>query len=117
LFRVTASNECGIYTDSTRIYLSSCDSCITVPNAFSPNGDGLNDKFYAIYKCPITNFHITIYNRWGQVVYESRDVKQVWPGTISGQYVEQGVYLYIIDYTPESSGIPNILKGNITVLR
>lgn len=114
---VTMSNECGTFSDSTRVYFSLCDECLTMPNAFSPNGDGINDKFFCIYTCPITTFHMQIYNRWGEKVYESWDVKQVWNGAREGMYLEQGVYVYIIEYTPESTGIKKMLKGNIHLIR
>lgn len=116
-YTVTMTNSCGTFSDSTRVTFSLCDNCIEVPNAFSPNGDGLNDKFYCIYTCPIKDFHIVIFNRWGEKVFESRDYKQVWNGAREGMYLEQGAYVYIIEYSPESTGIKKMLKGNITLLR
>lgn len=116
-YTVTMTNQCGTFTDSTRVSFSLCDNCIEVPNAFSPNGDGLNDKFYCIYTCPVKEYHIRIFNRWGEMVFESYDFRQPWTGTKGGLYLEQGVYVYLIEYAPESTGIIKSLKGNIHLLR
>ncbi|MBL7683008.1 MAG: gliding motility-associated C-terminal domain-containing protein [Flavipsychrobacter sp.] len=117
LFKVSVSNECGLYIDSTRVKFLPCDKCIHVPNAFTPNGDGVNDKFVVIQDCPIKSYHIRIFNRWGEQVFEARDVRQQWTGTETGLFAEQGTYIYIIEYTAESNNVPIILKGTISLLK
>jgi len=117
MLRVSVSNECGTYIDSTRVVFLPCDECIHVPNAFSPNGDGMNDKFGVVLTCPILSYHLRIYNRWGEQVFESKDVRHQWTGTETGLYADRGTYVYILDYVPESNGAPIRLKGNVTLLR
>lgn len=116
-YRLVTSNECGTYGDSTQVVFNPCEECLAVPNAFTPDGDDVNDKFGVFETCPISQYHISIYNRWGQRVFESRDVKQQWTGTIEGRYLERGVYVYVIEYTPETTHINKILKGTISLLR
>ena len=90
-------------------------SWLYVPNAFSPNGDGLND-YFATPGWYIKEYHLTIYNRWGEKLFESNSLYHSWDGTYEGNVVENEAYVYII----ESLGIDNIkrgYKGTVTVLR
>ena len=66
---------------------------IYIPNAFTPNGDGINDAF-GVKGEGIRNYHLYVYNRWGEVVFESTNPKQQWDGNYAGNPVEQGVYVY-----------------------
>lgn len=66
---------------------------IYVPNSFTPNGDGLNDTF-GIRGEAVQNFSIQIFNRWGDLIYESTDATSSWDGTYKGQNAPQGVYVY-----------------------
>ena len=71
-------------------------------DAFSPNGDGINDTYYV----PVTNlsgvkhFHMDIFDRWGQLVYTTNDVTQGWDGTYKGTPQPEGVYVvfFSIEY-------------------
>lgn len=66
---------------------------IYIPNAFTPNGDGINDGFQVKGE-GIRDFHIYIYNRWGEVIFESTNPKQAWDGTFQGRPVEMETYVY-----------------------
>jgi gliding motility-associated-like protein len=66
---------------------------IYIPNSFTPNGDGLNDTF-GVYGEAIKDFRIQVFNRWGQLIFESSDVTQRWNGVFDGQQVPQGSYVY-----------------------
>ena len=86
-----------------------------VPSAFSPNGDGVNDEFYVGHRL-VGNFHIEIFNRWGQLVYESSDPDFRWDGRgVSGQHVREGVYVYRIR-AQDLNGMREDRSGTITVL-
>jgi gliding motility-associated-like protein len=88
---------------------------IGVPNAFSPNGDGINDEVRVEGK-GIVELDFRIYNRWGQLVYEGTDPKQGWNGVFRGVPQEMEVYTYTVDARLiNGDRIP--LKGNITLLR
>jgi len=86
------------------------------PNAFTPNGDGLNDVF-EIKGTPITDFNLYIYDRWGGQVFSTHDFNTRWDGTnMSGEPVPAGVYLYQVtgtDYLLQ----PISFKGTVTVVR
>lgn len=67
------------------------------PNAFTPNGDGLNDDFRISLFRPCDTYSLNIFNRWGQEVFSSGDAANaVWDGTFHGAAAEQGVYVYLL---------------------
>ena len=75
------------------------DSKVFIPNAFSPNGDGVNDFF----RVPALNknklVRLTLYNRWGQVYFQTKDVALGWNGRFKHQEAEGGVYIYYLEMT------------------
>lgn len=64
-----------------------------IPNVFTPNGDGANDLF-AIKGNDVLSYHIQIYTRWGQLIFESNDIEKPWDGKYNGQFCPEGTYLY-----------------------
>ena len=87
------SYECAI--DSVEFDVSVSESMLTVPNTFTPNGDGANDEFRVVYRS-IKEFHIWVYNRWGKLVYKSNDPSKGWDGNINGRPASAGAYYYVI---------------------
>lgn len=89
---VTSSNNC---VDSI---LSEVDAVpayfLAIPNAFSPNGDGLNDFFGPEGYSRATAFEFDIYDRWGKLVFQSKDISKKWDGKINGVQASDGFYLY-----------------------
>ena len=88
---------------------------VYAPNAFSPNGDGLNDVF--IFKgIGIKAFKVLIYNRWGELLFQTDEINNVWDGTYKGKKLQTGVYLYKVkaisyqDVAIEKAGKLNLLK-------
>jgi gliding motility-associated-like protein len=104
-YTVTASNDCGQYTDTAVISLQICD--LEVPNVFTPNGDGSNDYFKLIYEIGVKEFSCVIVNRWGNTMrsFDKADFK--WDGKdASGKLADEGTYFYIIKAkTPGGSEI------------
>ena len=85
------------------------------PNAFTPNGDGLNDKFRPIFN-GYHNFHeFRIVNRWGQTVFESANSDPQWDGSFGGVPQDMGVYYYYISY--DCGGNTIEAKGDLTLVR
>src|ERR1041385_5129573 len=66
-----------------------------IPSAFTPNNDGINDVF-GVNGEGLQNFHIMVYDRWGQVIFETTNPHQNWDGKYKGVQVESGVYTYEI---------------------
>jgi len=71
------------------------ESSLYIPNAFTPNGDNLNDVLYTP-STNITTYHLVIYNRWGNLVFESHDAENGWDGTYKGERVKNDVYNYLL---------------------
>ncbi|MEO8403681.1 MAG: PKD domain-containing protein [Chitinophagaceae bacterium] len=92
-----------------------------VPNTFSPNGDGQNETFYPRGTGLYNVKSMTIFNRWGQIVFDRRnfainDPSLGWNGTFNGQKASADVYIYIIEVLCDNNTtIP--IKGNVTLLR
>jgi gliding motility-associated-like protein len=68
---------------------------LTVPNTFTPNGDGANDEFRVVYRS-IKEFHMWVYNRWGKLVYKTDNPDKGWDGNINGRPAAEGAYYYVI---------------------
>jgi len=88
----------------------------SVPNAFTPNGDGHNDVFclQGWTDC-ITNFSVLIFDRWGEKVFESTDPSFCWDGIYKGELMNSAVFVYLIKATKKKEQINK--KGNITLIR
>ena len=104
-------------TDATPLSVSIYESKLEFPNAFSPNGDGINDIFKAKdgYKS-ITEFHATIFNRWGQKLYSWDDPSGGWDGKFNGRDVSQGVYFLLVKARGADGRKFNI-KKDVNLLR
>jgi gliding motility-associated-like protein len=88
---------------------------IYVPNAFTPNGDNVND-YFRMRTIHIEKVEVVILNRWGQKLFESNDVSFKWDGNFKGQAVEMGVYVYKIKAWGESGKDYNLI-GTVTIYR
>lgn len=75
------------------------DCAVFMPNAFSPNRDGLNDVFRAKIQDDVSNFHLTVFGRWGQLIFETKDPAQGWDGTQRNTMQPAGTYLWTVTYT------------------
>jgi gliding motility-associated-like protein len=109
-------NNC---TKSDSIHITSCplNLYFYLPNAFSPNGDGINDVFRPIGN-EIVDFHLMVFNRWGQLVFETREPGNGWDGTSNGSYCEPGVYTYILTYgNAKTQGNTIKTTGSVTLIR
>ncbi len=91
-------------------------SKLSFPNAFSPNGDGKNDKFIAKECQNITEFHAYIFNRWGQKLFDWTDTADGWDGTYNGTPVKEGVY-YLLCKAKGSDGTTYNIRKDVNLLR
>jgi gliding motility-associated-like protein len=94
---------------------------VYIPNSFTPNGDGKND-FFEISGSGIKSYYCTIYNRWGELIFENKPAFQTvsgtveWDGSFIGSQVPEGIYLYQLKVIDLDNN-PHYLSGTITVLR
>jgi len=92
------------------------DTRLTIPNAFSPNGDGINDLFRITVQGYFRLSYLQIFNRYGQVVFESRDLTLAWDGTRNGTALPVGTYYWVIKGTDVHNAQVN-RSGSITLFR
>jgi len=110
---LTVTDTCRNQSATTVITF---DNCLPgVPTGFSPNGDNNNDMLY-ILGGDVNQLNFIIYNRWGQIVFETKDQTIGWDGTHNGKLVQSGVYAYILTVTG-NKGIVTSTSGSITVIR
>lgn len=113
LLLVTTANGCEDTIQKTVTVHP--DFAVYAPNAFTPNGDGLND-FFQVKGLGIKTYLLQIYSRWGDLIYESNNLEDQWDGKFNGEFVETGTYAYTIKY--ESMLNKNYsLEGTVTVMR
>lgn len=105
-------------TASDCIVVSIDFSCceLFVPNAFSPNSDGVNDDFSPFSSCFFEQYQLSIFDRWGQLVFKTSNAEDAWDGKFKAQPCEPGVYVYVLNirFSPEES---RELSGSLTLVR
>jgi gliding motility-associated-like protein len=92
------------------------DPILEIPTAFSPNGDGLNDLFRIEHSENFTLTSIRVFNRWGQVVFETTDISNGWDGTCEGREQGMGAFAVVVAGVG-AQGEAVVWKGNLTLLR
>lgn len=94
---VTDANGC-IGADSITITDSTCPQYAYIPTAFTPNGDGKNDRFHVIFAGPTSDFKLMVYDRWGRMVFATSDPTAGWDGTTGGTPQPAGTYVWVCIY-------------------
>jgi gliding motility-associated-like protein len=115
--RLVVQNDLGCL-DTASASITKLQSCfINVPNAFTPNGDGKNDYLYPLNAFMATDLEFRVYNRYGQLVFMTRDWTHKWDGTISGKLQPTGTYVWTLRYTDGPTGKPFFLRGSSVLIR
>ena len=120
LYRVTLSivNDKGCEDETYQDVYVNADLLVHIPNGFSPNGDGINDTYgLGGITQGVNKLQMTIYNRWGEIIFSSTNVADRWDGTYQGKPVPQGVYLYMIQYTNPKQTKWYYLNGEIHLMK
>ena len=93
------------------------EAFIKTPNAFSPNNDGVNDKLFLFFSGIESLEEYKIFNRWGEIVYESKDLKRGWDGTYNGMPQDEGTFTYYIVGRASETKKKIIQNGTFTLIR
>ncbi|NNV53831.1 DUF7948 domain-containing protein [Limnovirga soli] len=112
---LTTTNQFGCDSTVCQPVQAIIRPVLGVPNAFTPNGDGVNDKIF-VKAFGIDKMSWRIYNRWGQLIYTSNSISDGWDGKYNGVLQPQEVYVYVLDVT-FTDGTQSRKKGDITLLR
>lgn len=118
-YPIVINNQCGEFMKNYRVNVSNCDCPFFVPNAFTPDFDGVNDEFTIVHSCDLVSFEIQIFNRWGALVFESNNIEQSWNGSFNGEAAPQGVYTYRLSYKWDVYGEEHSESktGTLTLIR
>jgi len=117
-YSVTAYNDWCPASDE--ITINECGTEIWFPNAFSPDNNSINERFKPVILGILNTYKILIYNRWGQLLYESNDAYSGWDGTFQGSLCANGQYVYIVTYSMGAEAATQkqgVKRGSFTLLR
>jgi gliding motility-associated-like protein len=133
IFNTTWDNE-GIFTISVVHYTNGCvsnqqetvvvvENCpeelIYIPNTFTPDGNELNQVFLPVFTSGFDpyDYQLLIFNRWGNLIFESNDHKMGWDGTFNNAYAQDGTYSWIIRYGNVETDKKTEIRGFITIIK
>jgi len=115
-YQVTVNNQCGVKTSDIHVE-AICDAPIYIPNAFTPNADGLNE----VFRIPSTLLYklnsFQIYNRWGELIFNTTDINKGWNGNYNGLPQPIGIYNYIINMRSFKTGKTVQKTGSVQLIR
>jgi hypothetical protein len=115
-YRVTGVSATDGCQDSISIWVDKFGNGIAVPNAFSPNGDRVNDCFQMIFAVPPITYELHVFNRWGNEVFSSINHLECWDGKLNGVEQPEGVYVYYYKISTTECG--DIFSGgNVTLIK
>lgn len=121
VFVLSAVNSCGSEEEVILVEEVDCRCQFFLPNAFTPNGDGINDLYKGVFNCEPVAFEMNIFNRWGELVFTSRDPETGWNGEMleSGYFAPNGVYAYSVSYESRINNVIDhqTLNGHLTLIR
>lgn len=116
-YTVSVGNACGNALYSLAVGMEYCGPCRSyAPTAFSPNGDGNNDKFIIATECVFTHYDFRVFNRWGSQVFRTNAPWLGWDGMVNGSELPNGVYVWQMRYIAED-GTSNTLTGDVLLMR
>jgi gliding motility-associated-like protein len=118
LITLIASSEEGCKDTAYQSIIFRNDPFYYVPNTFVPDGNIINDVWYVVFSDPsnVRSFLVRVYNRWGEIVYESRDFTEGWDGTYRGNRAQDGTYIWIMQFEWEDKRVFDD-KGHVNILR
>ncbi|MEZ4979866.1 MAG: gliding motility-associated C-terminal domain-containing protein [Chitinophagales bacterium] len=113
---LTDANGCSAEANLT-VFVLERNVNLFIPDAFSPNGDGVNDVFRIIGQEDFSEIEMKIYNRWGELIHIGKDQNHGWNGTYKGREQEVAVYVYYVRAVSKYTGEEFVVSGNLTLIR
>ena len=102
IYWVEVTSYAGCKSSDTLEVIEDCLHDVVVPNAFSPNEDGINDIFSA-NAVSVKTFQMKIYNRWGEKIFISDSIKQGWNGAYKNSKCESAIYFWVVNYSMDGT--------------
>jgi gliding motility-associated-like protein len=119
LVSLQVSNQLGCSDTTSQVIVIEHDPVVFIPNAFTPDGDGLNNEFTAVFpeNMKLASYELSIYDRWGELVFYSQDPKQGWDASLAGYDAPDGVYSYLVKYKELGYVNKFQITGSVVVIR
>jgi len=115
LYWVTVVSRNCVLSDTIRV--NGGDFSLYIPNAFTPDKDGLNDVFKPV-GIGVTKYHLMIFTRWGDKIFDSTNMNDGWDGTYKGNLCQLSVYVWVLEYESPCSDVKNLRKyGTVMLLK
>jgi gliding motility-associated-like protein len=115
VYSLKATNECGNNVDEIEIKPGICK--IYIPSIFTPNDDYTNDELRIMGTETVTEFSFKVFNRYGQIVFETKDKEKGWNGKTKSLEQPSGTYVWILNYKDINHKSIQYLKGTVLVIR
>jgi gliding motility-associated-like protein len=114
-----AFNDVGCVDSTNQVITIQDHQVFYVPNAFTPDGDVLNQTFDPVFTSGFdpNNYRFSVYNRWGELLFESFDYQRGWDGTYGGKMMPEGVYIWKIEFKDEFTDERSQRQGHVNLLR
>jgi gliding motility-associated-like protein len=112
-YRITVTNSCGSASDQVIITGKICNPYF--PNAFTPNNDGNNDAFRILYAGKLQEYDLQVFNRYGNLIFESKEQQKGWDGSFKGQRSDQGAYIWYCTF--KAADVVTRISGTVLLLR
>ena len=116
LIPYTVYNQCDSIHGAVHAEVEDCTCKFELPNAFTPDGDGLNDYFEIKTPCELESYHLSIYDRWGEKVFESHSPQVHWDGSARAKPAPPGVYVFTLSYKARFDEERRV-KSHLTLVR
>ncbi len=115
--RYTVTDRFGCQKTAVKDITIYASCYLAVPTAFSPNGDGRNDVFRVLNAVKAEDLELTVYNRWGQLLFRTKDWKQGWDGRIKGELQPPAAYVWLLRYRDRDTKKQVTQKGTVMLVR
>lgn len=117
--QLIVTTAAGCVDSITKVITITEELLVFVPNSFTPDGDQFNNTFLANINSGFDNstFHMEIFNRWGESIFESRDIEFGWDGTAKGYSAEVGTYIWVLDFKSLNDDNKYVFKGHVNLIR
>ena len=120
LTAIHTTNGCVSDPATTTVSISRCPEMIFyIPNTFTPDGDEYNQTWQPVFTSGFDpyDFHIIVFNRWGEIIWESRDATATWDGSYKGRMVTAGIYTWLLQYGDSVTDARYQHHGHLTLIR
>ena len=111
-------NGCVSFPEIIDVNIELCpEELIYIPNSFTPNGDEFNQRFSPVFTAGFdpNDFNMKIYNRWGEIIWETYDHKSSWDGSYNNKMCPDGAYNWVITFGHPKTGLRKEIRGNLNI--